>query len=245
MFSDIITIIQKDLREILTARGSRKSSLIYLGIVVGLIGVFMPMQSGRLWLSEPIVPLVWSWFPVFLMISMVTDSIAGERERNTLETLLASRLSDRSILFGKIAAAVIYGWSISVISNLLAVVTVNVSDPTGGFQFYTLSLFLILLLLPLVLGTLMSSLGVLVSLNAPTARSAYQKLSLVMLAFWFVPMFIINLAPEGFKMQINQFLSSVNLSQLATIGIVLLLVVNIGLIWLAIKRFQRTRLILD
>jgi len=91
----------------------------------------------------------------------------------------------------------------------------------------------------------MSSLGVLVSLNAPTARSAYQKLSLVMLAFWFVPMFIINLAPEGFKMQINQFLSSVNLSQLAAIGIVLLIVVNIGLIWLAMQRFQRTRLILD
>jgi len=171
MFNDILTIIQKDLREILSARGSRKSSLIYLGIVVGLIGVFMPIQSGRLWLSEPIVPMVWSWFPVFLMISMVTDSIAGERERNTLETLLASRLSDRAILFGKIAGAVIYGWTISLVSNLLAVVTVNISDPTGGFQFYTLSLFLILLFLPLVIGILMSSLGVLVSLNAPTARS--------------------------------------------------------------------------
>jgi ABC-2 type transport system permease protein len=245
MFNDILTIIQKDLREILSARGSRKSSLIYLGIVVGLIGVFMPIQSGRLWLSEPIVPMVWSWFPVFLMISMVTDSIAGERERNTLETLLASRLSDRAILFGKIAGAVIYGWTISLVSNLLAVVTVNISDPTGGFQFYTLSLFLILLFLPLVIGILMSSLGVLVSLNAPTARSAYQKLSLVMLAFWFVPMFIINLAPESFKLQVNQFLSTINMIQLAAIGIVLLVVVNIGLIWLAMQRFQRTRLILD
>ena len=245
MFNDILTIIQKDLKEVLSTRGSRKSSLIYLGIVVGLIGVFMPLQSGRLWLSEPIVPLVWSWFPVFLIISMVTDSIAGERERNTLETLLASRLSDRAILFGKIAGAVIYGWTISVIGNLLAVVTVNVSDPSGGFQFYTLSLFLILMLLPLVLGILMSSLGVLVSLNAPTARSAYQKLSLVMLAFWFIPMFTMNLAPESFKLQINQFLSTINMIQLAAIGIGLILAVNIVLIWLAMQRFQRTRLILD
>ena len=245
MFNDILTIIQKDLKEVLSTRGSRKSSLIYLGIVVGLIGVFMPLQSGRLWLSEPIVPLVWSWFPVFLIISMVTDSIAGERERNTLETLLASRLSDRAILFGKIAGAVIYGWTISVVGNLLAVVTVNVSDPSAGFQFYTLSLFLILMLLPLVLGILMSSLGVLVSLNAPTARSAYQKLSLVMLAFWFIPMFTMNLAPESFKLQINQFLSNINLIQLAAFGIGLILAVNIGLIWLAMQRFQRTRLILD
>jgi len=91
----------------------------------------------------------------------------------------------------------------------------------------------------------MSSLGVLVSLNAPTARSAYQKLSLVMLAFWFVPILIINLSPESFKLQINQFLNSINLIQIAIIGIVLVIVVNIGLIWLAIQRFQRTRLILD
>lgn len=245
MINDIFTIIQKDLKEILSARGSRKSSLIYLGIVIGLIGVLMPIQSGQIWLSEPIVPLVWSWFPVFLMISMVTDSIAGERERNTLETLLASRLSDRAILFGKIAGAVIYGWSISVISNLLAVITVNLSDPMDGFQFYSLSLFLILLFLPLVLGILMSSLGVLVSLNAPTARSAYQKLSLVMLALWFIPMLGINVVPESIKMQMNKFLGTVNLVQLAVIGIILILVLSIGLILLAMQRFQRTRLILD
>jgi len=67
----------------------------------------------------------------------------------------------------------------------------------------------------------------------------------VMLAFWFVPMFIINLAPESFKLQVNQFLSTINMIQLAAIGIVLLVVVNIGLIWLAMQRFQRTRLILD
>ncbi len=91
----------------------------------------------------------------------------------------------------------------------------------------------------------MSSLGVLVSLNAPTARSAYQKLSLVMLAFWFVPMFIINLLPESFKLQINQFFNRIDLVQITIIGILLLIVVNIGLIWLAMHRFQRTRLILD
>ena len=32
MINDMLTIIQKDLKEILSARGTRKSSLIYLGI---------------------------------------------------------------------------------------------------------------------------------------------------------------------------------------------------------------------
>lgn len=245
MLNDIVTIIQKDLKEILSARGNRKSSLIYLGIVVALIGIFMPLQSGPLWLTEPILSLVWSWFPVFLMISLVTDSIAGERERNTLETLLASRLSDRSILLGKIAGAVIYGWSISVIGNLLAVVTINVRFSTGSFQFYPLSLFLVLLLLPLVVGILMSSLGVLVSLNAPTARAAYQKLSLVMLGLWFLPMIFMNVAPESIQIQVNRFLNSINIIQFAGFAIGLLLLVNIVLIRIAMQKFQRTRLILD
>ena len=245
MLNDIVTIIQKDLKEILSARGNRKSSLIYLGIVVALIGIFMPLQSGPLWLTEPILSLVWSWFPVFLMISLVTDSIAGERERNTLETLLASRLSDRAILLGKIAGAVIYGWSISVIGNLLAVVTINVRFSTGSFQFYPLSLFLVLLLLPLVVGILMSSLGVLVSLNAPTARAAYQKLSLVMLGLWFLPMIFMNIAPESMQIQVNQFSNSINIIQFAGFAIGLLILVNIVLIRIAMQKFQRTRLILD
>jgi len=245
MLNDIFTIIQKDLKEILSARGSRKSSLIYLGIIIGLIGIFMPLQSGPAWLTEPILPLVWSWFPVFLMISMVTDSIAGERERNTLETLLASRLSDRSILFGKIAGAVVYGWSISVIGNLIAAVTINLSNPQGGVQFYSLNLFLILLLVPLAFGTLMSSLGVLVSLNAPTARSAYQKLSLVMLALWFIPMFAFNFLPEDIMIQMNQFISSINLMQVATLAVIIVLIANLVVIWIAMQKFKRTRLILD
>lgn len=245
MFNDMLTIIQKDLKEILSARGSRKSSLIYLGIIIGLIGIFMPLQSGPAWLTEPILPLVWSWFPVFLMISMVTDSIAGERERNTLETLLASRLSDRSILFGKIAGAVVYGWSISIIGNLIAAVTINLSNPQGGIQFYSLNLFLILLLVPLAFGTLMSSLGVLVSLNAPTARSAYQKLSLVMLALWFIPMFAFNFLPENIMIRLNQFINSINLMQVASLAVIIVLIVNLIVIWIAMQKFKRTRLILD
>lgn len=245
MFNDILTIIQKDLKEVLSTRGSRKSSLIYLGIVVGLIGVVMPLQSEGLWLTEPILSLAWSWFPVFLMISMVTDSIAGERERNTLETLLASRLSDRAILFGKIAGAVVYGWSISVIGNLIAVVTINIKFQSEGIQFYSITHFLVLLLLPLVVGLLMSSLGVLVSLNASTARAAYQKLSLVMLAFWFIPMIFMNVAPESLKVQVSHFINNVNFVQLAFIGIGVILLMSFGVIWLAMQKFQRTYLILD
>ena len=43
----------------------------------------------------------------------VPDPLPRERERHTLETLLASRLSDRAILLGKIGAAVGFEWVIT------------------------------------------------------------------------------------------------------------------------------------
>lgn len=245
MINDIFTIVRKDLKEVLSSRGNTRSGAVYLLIVIGIMGILMPIQSGRAWFTEPLLPLVWSWFPIFLVISVVTDSFAGERERNTLETLLASRLSDRAILFGKLSAAVLYGWGISIASNLVAVVAINVSDPQGGFQFYNLSLYLVLLVIPLLAGLLMSSIGVLVSLNAPTARAAYQKLSLAMLAIWLLPTILINFAGKSLNSQMSSFLQNINITQLG-IGLgVVVLVADIILVYIATKRFKRARLILD
>ena len=62
----------------------------------------------------------------------VADSFAGERERHTLETLLASRLPDRAILFGKVLAAVGYGWVLVMLMLVLSLVTVNLTVATPG-----------------------------------------------------------------------------------------------------------------
>jgi uncharacterized membrane protein len=66
-----------------------------------------------------------------------------------------------------------------------------------------------------------------------------------MLAFWFIPMFVINLAPEEMKIQINQFINSINLIQLAVLGLLVVLTITVGLMITAMRRFRRTRLILD
>jgi TM2 domain-containing membrane protein YozV len=66
-----------------------------------------------------------------------------------------------------------------------------------------------------------------------------------MLALWFIPMIFMNVAPESLKFQVSQFINNVNFVQLAFIGIGVILLLSIGVIWLAIQKFQRTRLILD
>ncbi len=245
MITDIFTMMWKEWKEVFLMRGSIRSGLFNLGIIIFLTGVFMPLQAGAAWLTTPILPIAWSWLPIFMALSMVTDAFAGERERHTLETLLASRLSDRAILFGKIAAAVSYSWLISLVGMLIGAVTINIAHPTGTIQFYALSGFAGGLVAVFLGALLISSLGVLVSLKAPTARQAYQRLSVVMLGLWLVPSIGFSVIPESVKMELSARLQSINFTAVGLAILAGLVVVDAVLLWVNLNRFRRARLILD
>ncbi len=242
MLTDILTMIRKEWKELFLARGSARSGLISLLVIVAVLGIFMPLQNGRDWLTTPILILIWSWIPVFLSLSMVTDSIAGERERHTLETLLASRLPESAILLGKISAAVLYAWGVMLISLVLGAVTVNLAFP-GGLAFYDVKVFGTVLIFSLLTSLLISSVGVLVSLTSKTARQAYQKMSLVLLLVWFLPIFAIQLLPDEVKSQISSRLMALDLNTVLTVGMMLLLIADTALLLVCLKRFRRPNLI--
>lgn len=104
MIADFMTVMWKERKEVLEQGGAR--GRMGLVIIVGAFGVFLPLQMGRARVESPVALVYWAWVPLFLVISVVADSFAGERERHTLESLLAARLSDRTILFGKAGAAI-------------------------------------------------------------------------------------------------------------------------------------------
>ena len=81
------------------------------------------------------------WIPFFVIISFIGDAIAGERERHTLETLLASCMPDRAILLGKVLAVVFYAWGMGVISLLPGLVLVDLFRTQGDWVLYPLDLF--------------------------------------------------------------------------------------------------------
>jgi ABC-2 type transport system permease protein len=124
MNSDFATVFWKEWKEILLERASGGSGLRPL-IMVGLIGVFVPLRLGpqRYFLPQATLGLI--VVSLAGILAVVPDAFAGERERHTLETLLASRLPDRSILFGKLAACLGYGWLLSIITIVLGIITVN------------------------------------------------------------------------------------------------------------------------
>ncbi|HMN59362.1 MAG TPA: ABC transporter permease subunit [Anaerolinea sp.] len=245
MLQDIWTVIRKEMLEIFHMRGTRRAGWLNLLLVVGLMGVYMPLMSGREWVTNAVGPISFAWLPLFLVIGVVADGFAGERERHTLETLLASRLPDRAILFGKIGAAVLYSMGISISSLLVGGVVANLGSLNQGFVFYPLSMLGGLVVFMLFLGILVASIGLLVSLRAATVRQASQTLSMLMLVFWVVIFLGVRFLPESTKQSISAYLQNVNLGLLAAGALAVVVVIDAVLMFVAMARFQRSRLILD
>lgn len=245
MIADMGTVIWKEWKEIFLQRGSLRGGLLNLAIIIGLMGVFLPLQMGVRWLTDIVGLATWSWLPLFLVMGVVADAFAGERERHTLETLLASRLPDRAILFGKIGAAVLYGWSIVLISILLGAVTVNVSHPSGFLQFYAPVVLFSSIAISLLASIFMASAGVLVSLHSSTTRQAYQKMSVAFLVVWFVPVILLRLLPVSVRTSLAQTINTLNGPQVLVGALAFLILVDAILIAISMSQFRRSRLILD
>ena len=79
------------------------------------LAIYLPLQARDAWVNGPIPLVPATLMPVMLVGLTIADSFAGERERHTLPTLLASRLSDRAILIGKIVPSAGLGWAASLL----------------------------------------------------------------------------------------------------------------------------------
>lgn len=244
MIADILTVTRKELKEIWVMGGGGRRGWLGQLILLGVFGIFLPLQSGRAWIETPLVLLAWAWMPYFLAASTVADSFAGERERHTLETLLASRLSDRAILFGKALAVVAYACGLAWVAVLAGVLTVNVAHSGGGPVMYPPLTLLGIILFSLLGSGAAASAGVLISLRAATARQAAQTMSLIIFAL-FIPIFVVQFLPQDVQIQIFRTLDRANPSQITLAAALVLLVLDAGLIAAAMARFKRSRLILD
>jgi ABC-2 type transport system permease protein len=242
--SDILTLIWKEWKELFTQGPRFRGGWVGMLVFIGVFGVLMPLQSGRGWVESPGTLLVWSWVPFLLVNSVVADSFAGERERHTLETLLASRLSDRAILLGKIGAALLYGWGMTLLGLLLGLVTVNVAHGQGQLLLFPATAFLGILTLSLLVAALSAGIGVLVSLRAATVRQAQQTLSVAFLVL-FIPVFLFPLLPEEWRLRMARAAQAADPAQWLGAAAGILLVLDLGLLGIAASRFKRTRLILD
>ena len=244
MIADILTVASKEFGEIFSFGDARGRSKLSFVVMIIIFGIVIPLQNGRAWVRSPVTALVWGWMPFLWVSGVVADLFAGERERHTLESLLATRLSDQSILFGKLLAALAYGFTLSWVIMIVSLVTINVAYGRNGLLFYPLPILLGALIFSILISGLAASIGVLVSLRAGSVRQAQQMISVGMLLL-FVPFMLIQFVPRRLLVTIGIALQNSNPVQIAIGVVVFLVVLELILIASARRLFQRSKLILD
>lgn len=245
MIADTLTVIWKEWRELLFQRGSLRATVFSWLPLMLIFGVFIPSQAGSFWVESPLTIAFWGWLPTLPVIALITDAFAGERERHTLETLLASPLSEAAILFGKLIAVVSYGWLMALLILLAGLVTVNAIYGDGELLLYPTAIVVSGMILGILTATAAASIGVIFSLRSPTVRQAAQQLAFVSIALTWLPILGFSALPNNLQASLLKSATSVNLTQVRFLGLALLVVINAVLLLVAMARFKRSRLILD
>ena len=240
LLEDVWTVAWKELREIVARQGGSLGQLRRVFFAPLVVGAFFAWRFGTDWLVSlwPAVTAV--FLPLFFGTSVVCDAFAGERERHTLETLLATRLSDAGIFFGKALALVVYSLGLVATAMLSALIAANLLE-FGSWSFYS----------PIALGSalgagllsalLLTGAGFLVSVDATSVQQAQQRLSTGVILLWLVPFLIYRLLPGGLEKIVNRF----EPETIALAGVAVLFVLSTLLMSAGARRFRRSRLLGD
>ena len=242
---DVWTMVWKEWREfrdqLLSLRRGGLSALI-LALILGVVA---PVQLGADWVQSKLIIGYWPFLSATMVSSLIADSVAGERERHTLETLLASRLSDSAILIGKIIAAVIYGVGFAVANLLIGLVAVNIAHREQGLLLFGAQRFAVTIVLTILASLLMAGIGVFISLRASTVKQAQQAFGIAIIVLTMGPLLLFNALSFETRQRFLVRLSSVGETRLELYIVVVLLALSVIVISVALARFRRGKLVLD
>jgi ABC-type transport system involved in multi-copper enzyme maturation permease subunit len=180
MWRDLKIMLWKEARQATSTK-----ELIPMVILPAYLGIIMPISFLSVPKGE--LPIDIGWFMVILMTLMlcfigsisssvlVAYSFAGERENNTLPTLLSTRLSDFVLVMGK----ALFAFLVSIAMNLLTVIfflgstAVMTNDFAGALKpFSSLVPILMPIVIPVLFAFLSISVGMLISTKIVNAKTA-------------------------------------------------------------------------
>jgi ABC-2 type transport system permease protein len=180
MLYDIATVFWKEAKVTFRFQENiNKQLLSFLGPI--MLAVLLPLDYGSGWVENYSSILLVLAIPLVIIGSLVPSSFAGEKERHTLETLLASRLSDQAILLGKSIFIILYGWIITQVILSFSLITVNLTSGVNEILFYQVDVLLVNMILSLLISSVVCSAGILISLRSDTVQEASQRLMSMLL----------------------------------------------------------------
>ncbi len=236
MIADYRAMLWKEGRELVAQFiGNRLRLLVQLGIVA-YFAVLLPLIFEDSWIPRHAL-IFWVLLPSALALPMAADSFAGERERHTLETLLALPLSPRAILAGKLTMQVLWAWLFTQIVVGLSLITANLIDQQPGVQWFSGQTLLFGAGLSLAVTVFLNSLGMFVSARMSGVKQAQMLLGLLVIGLGMATAFGLSLLPANAALrQAPQVLPA---AQLALAGGGILLLISQGLLLLTLARLKR------
>lgn len=241
MIADVLTVMWKESRSMFRLRDNRSRTVLTVLMPV-VLAIYLPWESSSDWTSGPLALMPTLVVPILLVGLTIPDSFAGERERHTLDTLLASRLPDMAILFGKMLPSIAVAWGLSLFVLVIGLVTANIVHWSGELVFYTPIVAVAAILLSLLLAVLTAAAGVLISLRIGTVQEASQ---LLMMSFLAPPTLAGPLVMIFFRGRLKETLGRLDPTQALGVAAAAFALVSVVLLAAAMARFQRSRLILD
>lgn len=238
MIDDILTVMWKETRSLVRNRSIRSRFLFTL-LSPLLFALLFPWKMGADWAVSPMPMMVCVLISVSTVAMLVPDTFAGERERHTLETLLASRLPDQAILLGKLGVSIALAWGLSLLALALSLLSANLFAWGQGPILYPPTIGLGSLALSLLLSVLTAGIGVLVSQRAATVQQATQ----ILVATFFFPAVVLQFAILLFNEQVFGLVQGADGYQVLLIGLAALAVVDVILLTAMLLRFRRSRLV--
>ena len=240
--NDLRAVMWKEWRELIAQNEFGKAATIAIVTALLLIVMLMAAIAGTMLLKLPLIPFICTFVAIGGIVPTVSEAFAGERERHTLETLLASRLTSESLLVGKIVVQVLYSWGGALFLFALFVTGANIRTISQGFVWPSIFATLqVVLITPLLLGVVACA-GVLVSLRAPTVRQAQSRLMTGFMVLMIAIVGGMRFIPKE-AVRTARDLSTAQMLLIFAVWIAILAAANVVLFLAAWARFQRHKLI--
>ena len=135
LVDEINIVLWKEWRELFLHRGGRPRWSLWSGLtlvfafgaalpVLAVMGVRSELRGAAADLALQLVLVGMVVVALAAGVGLIVDAVAGERERHTLETLLATPLSDDALLAGKVLAIGLYAWVLGMLEGVVGMLTV-------------------------------------------------------------------------------------------------------------------------
>lgn len=129
----------------------------------------------------PFAMLLVGFIPASFSLITALESFVGERERNSLEALLAMPVSDNALYLGKLISSLIPPLMSSFLAMAVFGITLRLREPELFFDGLTFEYLVVVLLLIMVKSVMMVAGAVIISSHTSSIRAANLLASFVLL----------------------------------------------------------------